>query len=54
MPAKSKAQLRLMAGVAGGSFSKPGLKPAVAKEFVAATPKGKTLPQKVTKPKEKR
>jgi len=40
MPAKSKAQYRLMAGIAHGMKSRKGIGPseAVAKEFVEKTP----------------
>ena len=34
MPAKSKAQLRFMAGVASGKIKKKGLSPMKAREFV--------------------
>ena len=51
MPAKSKAQEKLMAGVASGSIKKPGLSKAVAQEFVGPTA---GLPQNVPqKPKGK-
>ena len=38
MPAKSKAQYGLMAGVMSGSVRGSGIKPGVAKEFVDKTP----------------
>lgn len=45
MPAKSKAQLRFMAGIASGSITPPkGLSRKEAAEFVHATPKGAKLP----------
>jgi hypothetical protein len=36
MPAKSKAQMRFMHGVAKGSIKKPGLSKTKAKEFTNA------------------
>lgn len=47
MPAKSKQQLKFMAGVASGSIKKPGLSKAKAKEFVDATPNTKSLPKRI-------
>ena len=49
MPAKSKAQLRFMAGVASGSIKKPGLSKAKAAEFVHATSNAKSLPNRKKK-----
>jgi len=51
MPAKSKAQLRLMAGAATSpAFSKKvGVSQKVGKEFLAATKSAKSLPEKVKK-----
>lgn len=48
MPAKSKAQLRFMEAAAHDKkFAKrAGISSATAKEFVAATPKGKKLPER--------
>ena len=47
MPAKSKAQMRLMQGIAHGSIpSKGGLSRAKAKEFAEATPKGAKLTER--------
>lgn len=43
MPAKSKQQLKFMAGVMSGSIRKKGLSKKVASEFVHST-KGKKLP----------
>ena len=50
MPSVSKAQSRLMHGVASGSIKGSGVSPKVAKEFVAAD-KGKSqknLPMRKT------
>lgn len=46
MPAKSKAQLKMMRAVANSpKFAKKvGIKPSVGKEMVAETPKGAKLP----------
>lgn len=44
MPAKSKAQFRLMAAAAAGKV--PGIKRSVGREFVQATPSYKSLPKK--------
>ena len=50
MPVRSKAQLRLMYAAAAGTLRKKnGPSPAVAREFLAATPKGKKLPERVKK-----
>lgn len=49
MPAKSKAQLRFMAGVASGSIKAKGLSRAKASEWVHATGSTKGLPNRVTK-----
>lgn len=46
MPPKSKAQARLMRGVAAGAIKKKGLSRKQAKEYVAGTPT-KNLPNKV-------
>lgn len=53
MPIKSKAQERLMQGVAHSpEFAKKvGIKTSVGKEFVAAGPAKKKLPEKVSKKK---
>lgn len=52
MPAKSKAQLRLMYAVKEGKakLDAPGLTKAKAEEFIEATPSPKKLPEK-KKPK---
>lgn len=51
MPAKSKAQFRLMAAAEHNpAFArKVGIKPSVGKEFVQATPSYKALPEKTMK-----
>jgi hypothetical protein len=49
MPAKSKAQLRFMAGVMSGSIKKKGLSRMKAAEFVHATGSTKGLPNRVKK-----
>ncbi len=46
MPAKSKAQLRFMAGVASGDIKKKGLSKAQASEWVHATGSRK-LPNRI-------
>ena len=53
MPIKSKAQERLMQGVAHSpEFAKKvGIKPSVGKEFVKAGPAKKNLPERVKKGK---
>jgi len=53
VPIKSKSQERLMQGVAHSpEFAKKvGIKQSVGKEFVAAGPAKKKLPEKVTKKK---
>lgn len=48
MPAKSKDQLKAMGAAAGGK-STLGIPQNVGADFVAATPKGANLPQKVAK-----
>ena len=45
MPAKSKAQFRLMKGVESGSIKKPGLSPSQAAEFTSGQ-SYKSLPAK--------
>ena len=53
MPSVSKAQSRLMHGVASGGIKGSGVPPKVAKEFVAAD-KGKSqakLPQRKAAPR---
>jgi len=53
MPVRSEAQRRLMEGIAHGSIPpRGGLTVKVAKEYLAATPKGAKLPRRV-KPKRK-
>jgi hypothetical protein len=55
MPVKSRAQFRLMQAAAHGGLNKPGgPSKAVAKEFLAATPSPKSLPEKATKRREGR
>jgi hypothetical protein len=52
MPSKSKAQSRLMHGVASGSIKGSGVPPKVAKDFVAAD-KGKSqakMPERMPGP----
>lgn len=51
MPAKSKAQFKLMAAAANNPAiaKKVGIKAAVAKEFIDKTKSYKTLPKKVKK-----
>jgi phosphoribosylcarboxyaminoimidazole (NCAIR) mutase len=39
MPVKSKAQMRLMYAVAGGTAKVPGLSKAEAKKMIAHTPR---------------
>lgn len=46
MPAKSQQQLKAMYAAAEGR-STLGIPASVGKEFVQATPKGKTLPKRV-------
>lgn len=47
MPAKSKAQLRFMAGVASGNIRSPGLSREEAEEYVHATHNAKSLPNRI-------
>jgi hypothetical protein len=50
MPARSRAQFRFMQWRAhGGGGAKAGPTPSQAKEFVAATPSFKALPERVKK-----
>lgn len=49
MPVVSEAQRRAMAAAAHGR-STLGIPSKVGKEFIAATPKGKKLPAKASKP----
>jgi hypothetical protein len=46
MPARSKAQYRLMQGVASGSIKKKGLSKKVAKEYVGKTKSYSSLPKR--------
>jgi len=54
MPAKSRAQFRLMQAVAHGKARKGGPTKAQAKEFVEKTGSYKSLPEKVKKTAKKR
>lgn len=54
MPAKSRAQYRLMQAAAHGKARKGGPSKAQAKEFVEATKSYKALPEKVKKTTRKR
>ncbi len=51
MPAKSKAQFRMMEAIAHGAKPKSGKGPskAVAQEYVTATKSPKSLPERKTK-----
>lgn len=52
MPAKSRAQFRLMAAAASGATTgaAANISPKVAKEFTSATKNVSKLPEKVEKP----
>jgi hypothetical protein len=51
MPAKSKQQLKFMAGVMSGSIKAKGLSKTEAAEWVHSTKNAKSLPNRVKKHK---